>query len=187
MKNSKSVKYISLCPKCDSIPSIRIIQKDKSKITIDCLCGYKDTLNIKDYISFLSSVIEKQKFTRDKCKKHNREYNSFCIECNCQLCKSCSLEPTHEIHKLINISAIFEKRDLIQLKKRIVEARKYCISYYAKINHLIISKFNDNPFNTKELFQKNYEVNNNILILLETFLNTYNKNSNNFYSVSNLF
>ena len=43
MKQTKAVNYISLCPHCNAIPSIRMVPKDK--ISINCSCGYKDKIS----------------------------------------------------------------------------------------------------------------------------------------------
>ena len=95
---------------------------------------------------------------------------------------NCSIDPVHELHKLVNIATIFEKSDLIQVKKKIVEARKYLHSLYSEIKE----KVDYSSDNVKEIYQKNYDINNYMLIILESFLNAYNKDTN-YYSATNLF
>ena len=95
---------------------------------------------------------------------------------------NCSIDPVHELHKLINIATIFEKSDLTQVKKKIVEARKYLHSLYSEIKEIV----DYSSDNVKEIYQKNYDINNYMLIILESFLNAYNKDTN-YYSATNLF
>lgn len=109
MKLTKAVNYISVCPKCDVIPSILMIPNDKDKIFINCSCGYKDTIKIKEYILFLGSLFKTEKkkkgfvYQGEKCKKHNREYQYYCVECNSQLCRQFLILKHFKLNRRLNI------------------------------------------------------------------------------------
>ena len=119
------------CNKCNNIISNYYdeIYYNSNDEYICSLCKYNE-----------NNVIEMiDKFY--KCNKHNKEFISYCNDCNFNLCYDC--EKNHKMHKIIYLKQIKLKENKIkEIKDNSIEF-KNCINEYKKqINQLNIL-FND--------------------------------------------
>ena len=94
----------AVCPKCFSIPLLRIIPSQPDKIQIICTCSSEQVLCIKNYIDTLKS--EQQ--LNQKCEifqEHSdKAANNFCVNCQHWLCDECfkyhsKFNPEHKTMK----------------------------------------------------------------------------------------
>ena len=167
-----------LCPFC--IGLILIIKKSYddikiiNNIIIECPCKNKNSKNqlnleffIKDLNNISTTLININNF---KCFEHNKELNSFCIECSEILCDICIINHNKNNlnHKLIT-QTYFDNK----IKNKINEMNFK--NYESFKNNFISKQFDfENNYNnvTKELFKK-----------IDNIINIFNniKNNINFY------
>ena len=113
MRSSYSRRGIrTLCPKCSSIPFIKLIEP--STILIQCKCSYTKTTSLEDYLNndlskvegdycpYCDQMIQHEwkhysdtkhfcllnKFPIEKCKDHNVITTHYCIECKKHIVKN---------------------------------------------------------------------------------------------------
>ena len=100
---------LTICPKCSSVVEILAINEDNSTIEFRCTKEKEVvTMPIKEYFKKLSECKNKRlEDLKDKCQIHKeskeRNYVSFCLDCNCHLCKECLKTRIHINHRKINI------------------------------------------------------------------------------------
>ena len=146
------------CSKCPSL--IEIINIDENNIEFKC-CNKKEphhlTMKIGEYIQQM--VLNYNEINYDKCKindKHNKDYESYCIECNINLCKECLKTREHIDHYKINLNEIKPQSNEIILLDKII-----------------------NDIECKEGYQ-------NLKNVYEIIYNSFNKYNNNYFYCINI-
>ena len=100
---------LTICPKCSSVVEILAINEDNNTISFRCTKEKEVvTMPIKEYLKQISECKNKTlEDLKDKCQIHKeskeRNYVSFCLDCNCHLCKECLKTRIHINHRKINI------------------------------------------------------------------------------------
>ena len=100
---------LTICPKCSSVVEILAINEDNNTISFRCTKEKEVvTMAIKEYLKQISECKNKTlEDLKDKCQIHKeskeRNYVSFCLDCNRHLCKECLKTRIHINHRKINI------------------------------------------------------------------------------------
>ena len=134
------------CSECSSLIEILLINEDNNIIKFKCLNKIKNhnikVMPINEYLKkmkkFNNSLVNK-----DKCEMHtNKRYITYCLDCNCHLCKDCLKTRTHINHNKNNIIAeIQPTKEELNIMKEIIK------DYDIKLKNLKIEKI----YKTNEL------------------------------------
>ena len=143
------------CSECSSQIEILYIDNDN----IEFICFNKTNPHKRKML--ISEYINKMKMhyidtNNEKCMKHNKEYVSYCLECNIHLCDMCLISREHLIHDKIYLKEILPNKKELSITLNIIDEYE----------------------NKKELiYLKN---------LYEIIYNAYNKANNNYYNCINM-
>jgi len=161
-----------------------------------CFCGKNicklclEKHNIKTH-----NIIEYNR-RYDTCKKHGKEYISYCKDCKLNLCEKC--EGEHNKHKIIIYKMIINKIRIEEMKKdlnknidRIKEYKEEINLLNDIYNNIVINYKNDLEDYIKIINEtlyyldnlKNYETINNIINFK---LEILNKDINNYFMNDNI-
>ena len=141
---------IAVCPNCSSAIEILSINNVNNSIEYNCLKEKKNfSMKIKEYLDKLKEKKENNKDEiKDKCKIHkNKEYISYCLNCNVNLCKECLKKGIHINHKKIINIEVKPTEEELHLIEDIIEY------YQKKIENLRIEIYN-NKIEGKELLNE---------------------------------
>ena len=129
------------CSECSSLIEIFIINEDNNIIKFKCLNKTKNhntkVMPINEYLEKMKKF-NNNKINKDKCEIHkNKKYITYCLECNCHLCKDCLKTRIHINHKKNNIIAeIQPTKEELDIMKEIIK------DYEIKLKNLKIEKIN---------------------------------------------
>ena len=151
----ESLDPIYNCSECSSPIEILYIDNDNIEfICFDEKNPHKRKMSINEYIDKMKiHYIYKN---NGKCMKHNKEYISYCLECNRHLCDMCLISREHLIHDKVYL------KEIIPNKKELG----------------IILNIIDEYENKKELIY--------LKKLYEIIYNAYNRTNNNYYNCINV-
>ena len=165
------------CPNCLEIPSLRINEQSPYLIKINCVCGYNESIEIKDYLQYLTSkknLIFQN--TSIKCKKHqNIDYKFFCKECKKNVCQLC-VDKFCFAHSLVNLDNIYENEAILNVKKKMKEVTNYLNGYYYDLKEKYINELQKQINNIEKAYQDSLNPVKNIISLLELLLEKTIKN-----------
>ena len=117
---SKDIFYN--CSECSSL--IEVLFVDKDIIEFKCFNEknpHKIKMPLNEYIEKMASHHLEKNY--DKCKineNHNKNYESYCLECNTHLCEECLNTGQHLFHYKINMKEIVPKDNEIKLVQKII-------------------------------------------------------------------
>ena len=120
-------KIFAVCPNCSSAIEILSINNVNNSIEYNCLKEKKNfSMKIKEYLDKLKEKKENNKDEiKDKCKIHkNKEYISYCLNCNVNLCKECLKKGIHINHKKIINIEVKPTEEELHLIEDIIEKKK---------------------------------------------------------------
>jgi len=129
------------CSECSSLIEILIINEDNNIIKFKCLNKTKNhntkVMPINEYLEKMKKF-NNNKINKDKCEIHtNKKYITYCLECNCHLCKDCLKTRIHINHKKNNIiSEIQPTKEELDIMREIIK------DYEIKLKNLKIEKLN---------------------------------------------
>ena len=190
-----------VCVNCDSL--IEIISINEEDNTIEFKCLNKENIHsckmkIGEYLNKIKNR-KKEEIMTDKCKAHNKiDYESFCLNCNQHLCKQCLELRSHIYHRKINIKEILLTTNEEEIVNEIIryyeekeeEIQKNNIN--KKIDRKDNNDMNNNEikYNEKEIINKKLnkkEDFKNMKDLINIIYHAYDKTSNNYYNIMNLY
>ena len=115
------MEKLNICLKCQSIPKIKFLPKERGILQYLCKCNLNFTIPIQPYISKLPDFSKKIRrklklgpiFSQiEICKKHpNRKYKYYCETCDEHFCEHCDFED-HNEHKIHIVSDLICLHDL---------------------------------------------------------------------------
>ena len=165
------------CTKKDCYSPIEIIFLDKEKIGFKCFNpkgSHQIKMKIKDYLDIIKMNASNN--NHENCKKHCKEIESYCLECNIHLCKFCLQSREHLSHNKIIIKEIIPSENEIKLIENIIKViedkkefkdlknlyditydnyKKYSNNYYHCINlNFIIVNYIEKISSNKNLLSK---------------------------------
>ena len=129
------------CSECSSLIEILLINEDNNIIKFKCLNKTKKhnikVMPINEYLEKMKKF-NNNKINKDKCEIHtNKKYITYCLECNCHLCKDCLKTRIHINHnKSKIISEIQPTKEELDIMKEIIK------DYEIKLKNLKIEKTN---------------------------------------------
>ena len=129
------------CSECSSLIEILLINEDNNIIKFKCLNKTKKhnikVMPINEYLEKMKKF-NNNKINKDKCEIHtNKKYITYCLECNCHLCKDCLKTRIHINHnKNKIISEIQPTKEELDIMKEIIK------DYEIKLKNLKIEKTN---------------------------------------------
>ena len=144
------------CSECSSI--IEIISIDNNNIEFKCNNKHIKKMNIKEYLNKMKKYNNKN--INDKiCNIHNKEYFSYCFDCNIHLCQECIKLKIHNYHYKIYLMEIIPENkilnniyDNIKKNKNIIDnLKKEKINKENKLKDILnnnINKIKDKEINT---------------------------------------
>ena len=115
------------CTECKSC--IEIISIDEKECCIEFKCinnNHQKKMQIKEYIDKMHQYNDKN-INNDVCESHNKNYESYCLDCNCHLCKECLKLRNHINHtknSIIEIQPNEKELDIIQKIIKFYELQK---------------------------------------------------------------
>ena len=152
-----SFDFTLVCKNCCSIPVVKFL--DFSKIKCECACLYITNIDPEYYLRHFSLQLntDLNKTIENNnnfciCKKHFRNYVSYCDDCSCDICEECLYDITHLNHILFRFPNICDKlKNIIfnyinkQMKKIDNDDIKENISSMIKFMKSIILSYEANP------------------------------------------
>ena len=176
--------YILICPICKLIPKI-IINELTNEITY--ICCKRKTFSLNYFNS--KNIISKNIINiNTKCIYHNRKYNYYCFSCEKHLCYDCmnstsiknnSKKNEHSSHDKIELKSIIPTGSNINKKRKILESFK---KHLNKANSLI----EEYILKIKEIWNKIYIKQNNLIEYKKNIIDTYVQIENNYNAINNL-
>ena len=109
------------------------------------------------------------------CLIHDKNFKSYCLDCNKNLCESCSDSHPKE-HEVLLYFALKPKEDYIRNLNQEVEKQKKVLDEFIKN----LEKLFDDIKNEIKTYVNDY------ILIEKTLLNRYNKNSVNFQIIQNI-
>lgn len=174
------------CPNCLDIPSLKINEQSPHLIKINCVCGYNESIEIKDYLQYLTNkknVIVQN--TSIKCKKHqNLDYKFFCKKCKKNVCQLCVDKFCFD-HSLVNLDNIYENDAILNVKNKMKEVTNYLNGYYYDLKEKYIKELQKQINNIEKAYQDSLNQVKNIISLLELLLEKTIKNYKFFENIVN--
>ena len=120
-------KVLFLCEKCQShIPYITNLEiSDECVITGWCPCGY---FFIQELFSFMKAVYSIPQKNKEhltfpqyyQCKKHGKNLNSICKECEILICDDC-IKEDHHTKEPLKKGTIIKKNEYYKIRRNILE------------------------------------------------------------------
>ena len=109
--------------KCDSCSTLKISFTPPNNQFYKCICGIY--LCPECYIRHEKAHNKIEIVTRNyKCILHDNNFNSYCLDCNMNICELC-IEPTHINHEILKYINLKPKDDYIEkIDKEIKEQKK---------------------------------------------------------------
>lgn len=182
---NSNTSLVPLCPQCHNYSFISF--PNRTYCDVYCCCGYREQLYIKDYLNILKDLSSSQSLT---CKEHQQNFTFFCDDCKEHLCSKCE-ESHNKSHMLLSLSmgetqfsTLLNKHNKTKLDI-INELTKLKVEYQQLFQNEINSLL-QNIAKIENSYTKAVEDNNNILSLIDCMFNSYNKDSQNYSSISNI-
>ena len=111
------------CSECQSV--IEIIKLDEKFIGFKCKNNHNIKMNIKEYLDKIreyNNILNNDKIINNSiCNNHNKEYLSYCFECNMHLCKKCLKSGKHRYHYKIYIMEILPDDNILKEIKSLIK------------------------------------------------------------------
>jgi hypothetical protein len=92
-------------------------------------------MSITDYLNKMKKFNDK-KINVSICTIHNKEYFSYCFDCNIHLCKECLTTKNHAYHYKLYLMEIIPEKNILNEIEEKIKAKKI------KINNLSKEKIN---------------------------------------------
>ena len=108
-----------------------------------------------------------------KCLLHGKDFKSYCLDCNRNICDSCDTHQDHEILKFVHLTP---KADYIEKIKQEVENQKKILSSFVENSKQLLN----DAINEIEKYINSY------ILVENTLLNRYQNNFRNFQLLQNL-
>ena len=184
LKNILSKEPTIKCSECKKIISSYdfFIKKESTEIIVcyDCYSKLKEKKEIEqEYISFVKYI--------STCEKHETNYDSFCINCNKNICSKCK-DDHPELglkHEFIFYDNIFEEKDLdekITLCKK-VKNLSHIFKDISEIQYLEGHIAEGNKYNN--IYERFTQENKLAEIIISTFSYFYEKKALCYELISN--
>ena len=181
-----------ICPKCKLIPKI-YLNELTNEITYVCASSdskkHKKTTYPLNYFNINQNLLNKNNININiKCSLHNKKYIYYCNKCEFNLCTDCinsndikkiDNKNKHYEHDIIELKLISPTGSNINKKKRILESIKKNLNKANLIFEEYISKI-------KQIWNKIYKVQNNLIEYKQKIIETYIQMENNYNSINNL-
>ena len=186
-----------LCPICKLIPKI-YLNELTNKITYICPLSSTSDPNSKKYqkrnypLNYFNNnmnIITKNIINiNTKCSLHNKKYSYYCNSCDLNICSDCinlnniknnENRKGHYEHDIIELKLISPTGSNINKKKRILESLKKNLN---KANSI----FEEYILKIKQIWNKIYFNQNNLIEFKEKIIDTYTQIENNYNSINNL-
>ena len=176
------------CTDCPS--SIELISLENDTIEFKCI---KENKIIK--LPIQEEYLEKMKkfnlneINNEKCVIHKSKYISYCLDCNCHLCKECLKSRNHINHKKNHLIEIQPTNEELNIFKEVIEhyKKKFENLWYENenIKQELKKELKDNKNIIKEKKEKNIKANKNnekneIKKITESFLNDIDEIKNKY-------
>ena len=106
------------CSECQS--TIDIIKLDEEIIEFKCTNKHHKEMKIKDYLNIMRKY-NSITINNHICDKHNKEYFSYCFECNIHLCLDCLKLCEHTKHYKCNLIELNINNEILKEIKNKIE------------------------------------------------------------------
>ena len=165
MLNTENTLYPT-CPKCHLIPLFEIIFYKPGNISLNCNCGYKKILSIKEYLTKLTT--EKPDI-RSICKEHNFPYKYFCLNCQSHLCDECKRKH-NDLHDIVSL---YENIDIEEIKRKVKEGQNHINNFLLILKNTYIDELNTMIKSIETSYSECVTNNQITLNLLDMLINSY--------------
>ena len=145
------------CTECSS--TIEILSLNEQEIEFKCNNKHHVKTPISDYINKMKKY-NTLKLNYNICNMHNKEYSSYCFDCNIHLCKDCIKSREHSYHYKIYLFEIIPTNKVLNDFENLINENKNFIinlnnEKIIKENKLkIILNNNINKINKKKYKEK---------------------------------
>lgn len=165
--NNNEYKYI--CPKCSSLPRIKIIPLFVGSIEIRCECGLNEIITISKYLNMIK---DKEKTITNICNINHKEIVYYCTNCKLNICQKCFDLKTHFNHYtlLIKDTSIDVSNQIVMINKAKEHLDTYIRSLKNNLINDLLNRINSIEKAYEECIQNNYD----ILKLISLLTNDYN-------------
>ena len=173
LMNQQKIKSCNNCCKNFSIKEMIYNQKKKLFLCKKCFMYKKNLqeINIEDYIYF--SDIGKN------CSIHkNIQKYFFCRNCKKHICSECLKENSHSQHYIINICEEAKKKNNIEEMKKAIKNEENEIELEQEFGDQLLKAM-------REMFEKDLENRNNILLLKKNYYDYFRNNINDYHAIKN--
>lgn len=172
---------IARCVKCFEPPILTIPNHMHKEVYINCEnCGYNSFELLPNYLEELKKL--KQEEPNGKCIIHEQIITSFCETCKAHMCDKCNND-NHRTHQIISLSNVIDTKDLSdQIEKGYDHLKNYC----TELKKTMVKRLNRQLNQLKYCFDSFQAINNEILFLMKLIIKNYNKNTHNYYLLSNV-
>ena len=166
-----------VCKKCSTHLAFLTPQPDKAMMNI-CTCGdiicYECSENHNEQ-GHIKKPIEMKNY---HCFIHNKSFESYCLDCNCNICSECEKDKTHDKHTILKYGDFKPKQgEIKEFEDKIKDQKETFLPNFIK--H-IKEEFNK-IINEVESYIKSY------IAIEETLIRRYNKDKTlNFQLLRNL-
>ena len=106
------------CSECPS--TIEILSLNEQEIEFKCVNKHHIKMEIKEYINKMKKY-NNIKINDNICSIHNKEYYSYCFDCNMHLCKECIKLREHSYHYKIYLFEIIPENKILNEIENIIE------------------------------------------------------------------
>ena len=159
-------------------------------IRLDCQCGFKCTIHIREYFNKLSTIDKSKVYL--SCPNHSfMPIQYYCVNCNVRYCGKCEELPSFEVHKFhVVYSKPEHTQNIEQLnnnKTPVIEKGKlYLDETLPRIKEKYSKEFDEDP-RIEDIYQKSLDNNRLILQLIQLIINYYRFESFNYNMTPSLF
>lgn len=174
-------KAFPICFKCYKYPLIEVSFEKQGNVDINCSCGNKEQISIKDYLTKIKENT-KEINTHSFCKEHdNSPYQFYCLSCETHLCPECQ-KKHNTLHEIVSL----EKVNYELIKEQLIKAHEHIDKYFVTLKDEYINELKQAITNLESAYKNANEVNQDILSLIELIMKSYNPKYPNYYVETNI-
>lgn len=170
-----------VCFKCYKYPLIELSFEKPGNVDINCSCGNKELIPIKDYLIKIKENTNEINII-SVCKEHdNFPYQFFCLSCVTHLCPECQ-KKHNKLHEIISL----EKLNYELIKDQLTKAHEHVEQYFVTLKDEYINELKQAIDNIEKAYKKADETNREILSMVDLIMKSYNPKYPNYYVETNI-
>ena len=172
---SQNISDLTICSQCHNYIFVSLNQDRPQEVLLKCdNCVYNEYRSLHKY---LYQMKIKSKLINNNNNK--QQYNKYCVTCKLYLSDQTN---NHQSHSIISLDNIISTDNIINKLAEGYNHIKYCYDIKEKKMKFYLTKINQFEYS----YQVFYEINNDILKMIQLIIHNYNNNHYNYHLRENV-